>query len=149
MIEHWTIKEVDRLVPLLRQWCEHTNGDANGVEIFFERGFSDLKQMLKTCPGTLIVSLEDDKPIGLLALFKLPNVLSDQEVGFEKYWYTGNRKCGVGLFHEAEKWCRQNGCSHLVMCASNLASGLHDKVCRFYGRMGMTLYETTFIKEIK
>ena len=56
---------------------------------------------------------------------------------------TGSAKC------DAYIWAKENGCSHIIMTASNLASEMYDKVCNLYQRMGMELFETSFIQEIK
>lgn len=145
MIEY--LNNIEPIVPLMKEWEKIAAGNDCNYEVSFETVYEDLRATLQAIEGTILASSRDGEYTGFMVLLKMPSILGKQSIGVEKYWY--GKRDGVALFKEAEKWCRENGCSHLVMCASRLASELHDKVCRFYEKMGMRLYESTYIMEVK
>jgi hypothetical protein len=77
--------------------------------------------------------------------------MGSQKLAVEKYWYVEKqyRIGGIQLLKQGYIWAKENGCSHIIMTASNLASGMYDKICNLYQRMGMELFETSYIQEIK
>lgn len=146
-IEYWT--SPDGLESLTTEWVASMNGETYGIDVKVDTCIEDMRKTLEYGNGVLIVLL-DDKPVGVLAVFKMQSLTGDQEFGIEKCWYVSPayRRYGIKLIKEAEKWCRKEKCSHMAMAASNLVSDLHDKVCDFYKRQGMKLFETTYIKEL-
>ncbi len=146
-IEHCV--EIETIVPLLKEWHKEQEGDELGINVRVESVIEDLENHLKALSGTIIIATKDEI-VGFLAIFKVDSFVGIQNIGFEKYWYVKpGHNVGVRLFKEAHKWCKENECSMFVMCASNIASVIHDKVSRFYVRMGMKLFETTYIMEVK
>jgi len=146
-IEYWT--EAERLTPLVTEWYKEQNGSDFGVHTDVDVYIKGTDICLKTYGGAILVMLDETKAIGFLTLIVVPSELGNQLWAHEKGWYVlPNTRSGMRLYRQAEKWCKENGCSHLVMSASNLASNLHDKVCRFYDHMGMQKFETSYIKEL-
>lgn len=147
-IEQWT--EAERLIPLLEYWRSEQNGDVMGIDMDMDTFVSDQNKWMQSLGGTILVAIDKDELVGFMTLLKVPSEFGKQSWGIEKGWYVKPKIqiAGIRLYHQAEKWCKENGCSHLVMSASHLASDLHDKVCKFYCRMNMRKFQTSFIKEI-
>ena len=147
-------QDVDRLRGLADRWAAECNSGEFGLAVCLEDVFRDLQEWLDSRPGTLILAYDGDGAfpdlVGFFAVFAVPSFLGSQQVALEKYWYAvpNARRAGVALYREALKWAAENGCGHLILSASNLASDLHDKVCRFCERMGMTLFETAYIVKV-
>ncbi len=143
-------KEIEKIYPLLDKWYGSQNGKRYGLNVSFEAVVKDIKKLLNSEYESTIFIAGEKEAEGFLLIFKMPSLMGNQYIGVEKYWYVRpeSRRYGRVLYSHAENWCKENGCTHFVMCASNLASDMHDKVCRFYEKMGMKLFETTYVKEI-
>ena len=131
-------------------WFEECNGETVGVNVSKQIFLESLQELIDGDTDELLV-LEDEEPIGLLGLTTFKSPLGNQIVANEHYWYVVPHRRGLAslrLIKEAEKWARERGCSHLIMSASNLASDLHDSVCSIYERLGMTKFETSYIRSI-
>jgi hypothetical protein len=79
-----------------------------------------------------------DSPLGL------------QKIANEHYWFVSERHLGHGLtlLREAERFARDQGCSHFILNASIMASGDHEKVERICEILEFKPFEKSFIKEI-
>jgi len=151
-IETWTSPDrVDSLVPLYEAWKEDQRGGIFGISMQMDSYINDIKKCLESMESCIIVALDENEPVGLIMMITIKSEFSDDQVwGVEKGWYVKPRYRSVGglLIQKAKFWCIDKKCSHMVMSASNLASDMYEKVCRFYTRMGMALFETSFIMEI-
>jgi hypothetical protein len=142
------LDNMDSLNGLLDEWYTDQNGEFMGLDMNIETFCECIKAWLKSFDGVILVAINKE-PVGFLVLVKLPSEFGEQVWGVEKGWYAlPNTGAGLKLYRAAERWCRENGCSHLIMTASNAASGLHDKVGHFYERMGMTKFETSYLKDL-
>jgi hypothetical protein len=147
-IEH--TQDVELLVPLLEEWKCEQNGGVMGIDTDTETNLNDTASWLQTCGGTIITASVKGVMVGFLVLVTVPSEFGDQKWAVEKGWYMRPHVHYGGplLFKEAQAWARSHGCSHLVMVASNMASDIHDRVCRFYEIMKMQKFETSYIKEL-
>lgn len=139
--EYGLIREVGE------KWMKEHHGNQFSFEISIDVVIDDL---IKS--GTGVIALwNEDKIVGFLALFIAQSFMGSQKLAVEKYWYVEKqyRIGGIQLLKQGYIWAKENGCSHIIMTASNLASGMYDKVCNLYQRMGMELFETSYIQEIK
>jgi hypothetical protein len=144
-------EDCDELIPLLESWKAEQNGKSMGIDVTVEGFVNDINKWLSSLGGTILVASDMKNAVGFMVLVTVPSEFGDQKWGVEKGWYVLPKTpmAGLLLYRRAEDWCRENGCSHFLMSASHLASDMHDKVCRFYEKMGMTQFETTFIKEME
>lgn len=138
--------------PLFERWQEVCRAGEFGFALSIELAQADLAAWLATQDGTLIIAREDDggAPIGFLAIFAVASTISTQRVGLEKYWYADPNRALVGpkLFCKARDWATEQGCSHLLLAASNLSSDHYESVVRFCKDVGMEEFETTFIMRL-
>jgi hypothetical protein len=113
-----------------------------------------LQELYRLCVGekTDLLVLEDDGvPKGFIGMVQLESPISDQTFANEHLWFVMEEARGresLKLLKAAEAWASAKGCSHLMLTASNLASDMHDRICRMYVRRGMDKFETTYIKEV-
>jgi GNAT superfamily N-acetyltransferase len=143
------LRDKDLLLPLTREWEKEVNWDL-GFNPTPEFLAEELDKLIDE-PNSDIIVLKDKEIVGLLALTIQKYPISNEIVASERAWFVKKSNRGIGsirLIREAEKWAREKGCSHFLMYASNLASDMHDKVCHLYKRLGMRLFETSYIKEI-
>lgn len=145
IIEH--CQNIEELRPLAEKWFEMHNGDEFGLDVDLETIFNDLREWQRN-EGTILVARHEGEPVGLFAVFVVPSFLGNQKIALEKYWFSRARVAGPRLYIEAVKWAQENGCSHLITNASNLASEMHDKVCRFLESTGAKMFETSYILEL-
>ena len=141
---------ISNLDVIISCWHKECNGDDVGIDMSKQFFLDSLQELIDSDTDELLV-LEDEEPIGLLGLTTFKSPLGNQIIANEHYWYVVPHRRGLGslkLIKEAEKWARERGCSHLIMSASNLASDLHDTVCSIYERLGMTKFETSYIRSI-
>ena len=99
----------------------------------------------------LLVLFDNSVPIGYLGLEYYISYLGDNKIANEQNWYVMPEHRGIGsirLFEAAELLAKATGCSHLTMNASMMASEMHNKLCSLYEKLGMSKYETSFIREL-
>lgn len=148
-IEYWT--DAERLMPLLEKWYLEQKTAVFGIDMDIEVFVADMNKWLTNLGGVILAALDGADLVGFMVVITVPSEFGNQTWGFEKGWYVlpKTKAAALLLYRRAEQWCADRGCSHFIMSASNAASKLHDKVCKFYRRMGMTKFQTEFIKEIK
>ena len=143
----------DEMKHVFLEWKETRNANHLGLTIDTDIYLKKLAELIDRDDAALFLLLNlENKAIGYMAVESFYSPLDNQKIATEHYWYM-LEKCrgGIGamrLLTAVQEWAKENGCSHLIMNASNLASGLHDKVCKFYEKIGMTKFETSYIKEI-
>ncbi len=142
--------DIERLTPVALQWKESCNGMEMGIVLVPETHFADLMRLIGRDDAELFLLVDDDREevFGYMGVECFNSPLGPQRIAQEHYWYVseGNRGRGtILLIRAVEKWAKEQGCTHLIMNASTLASDLHDKVCDLYERIGMKKFETSYI----
>jgi hypothetical protein len=142
--------DVESLIPLFEEWKNEQNNVGLGIHVDTDTVVQDVHKWLDNCGGTIITASVEDAMVGFLVLVTIPSEFGEQMWAAEKGWYVRPHihHAGALLFKKAQLWAKENGCSHLVMTASYLASDVHDMVCRFYEVMNMKKFETSYIKEL-
>ena len=147
-IEH--TQDVKVIRPLGERWLSECNAKDFGLEVSIDDVRKDIEDWIGTFPGTIILAYDGVELVGFMPVFAVKSFLGPQTLALEKYWYAskGHYAAGPLMLVEAKRWAKLNNCSHLLMSASNLASGMHDKCCKFYERIGMKVFETSYVMEI-
>ncbi len=143
-------QDVALLHPLLRHWEKICHGDAFGLEVTVAGVEQDLQARLDLGNGTLLLAWDGIELVGFFAVSAVKSPLSGQQIAVETFWFAlpNKKMAGPALFRAAQQWAKVHGCTHLIVSASRLASGLHDKVCSFCEKVGMKPFETAFICEV-
>lgn len=143
-------QDVEKIRGIAAKWSAECNGSVFGLTVDTDEALRDLAIWLDHAPGTLLLAYDGAELTGFFAVFAVKNFLGREMLALEKYWYCLPNKvrAGPALFEAAVLWSKQNGCSHLIVSASNLASDLHDKVCKFCERMGMQVFETAYAGKV-
>lgn len=145
-------EDIESLKSVALEWKEECKGEDFGMELIPETFFSHLADMIIDVDKELFLLLRDNIVIGFMGAIIFQSPLGNQNIASEHFWYISGKHRGRGtllLFRAVKEWAKERGCSHLIMNASCLASGIHDKLCRFYEKMGFKKFETSFIKEIE
>ena len=144
-------EDIEKIKPVALEWKEACNAGDFGIELVPEKHFSDLADLIERDNADLFLLIDDEKVVGYLGVTIFDSPLGNQKMANEHFWIVSKEKRGRGsllLMRVARKWAKKKGCSHFIMTASNLASNLHDKVCKLYERMGFAKFETSFISEV-
>ena len=121
------------------------------IEVSADKLLIDLTRIANSEDSDLVV-LYDEEPIGFIGIQYFDNPLGNQKMANENYFYVLPEKRGLSsirLLKEAKKVAKSKGCSHFIMNASNLASDMHDKICKLYERLGMARFETAYIESLE
>jgi len=153
VIRATTSEDIERLKPVALEWKETCNGEMMGIELVPESHFADLASLIyrEDADLFLLVNEEDNTAIGYMGITCFKSPICNQRMANEHYLYVAEESRGRGimlLIKKAKEWAKEKGCSHLIFNASNLASDLHDKVCKFYERIGLNIFETSYIQEV-
>ena len=144
--------DIEALRPIVNSWKEIASKNEFGIEVVNENKYLlDLCRMTMNPNADLLVLFDDIRPIGYLGLEYFDSPMGSQVIANEHYWFVLPESRGVGsmrLIKTAMQLAKLKGCSHLIMNASNLASDLHDKVCRVYEKMEFTLFETSYLCQL-
>lgn len=145
--------DIELLKPVADAWDEEDNGDKFGFKVETATFVESLRVLRDNDNSLLLVLMQDSKPVGVMGLIFIKSPLSDQLLAQEHFWYVmpehRGRLGSLRMIDVAQKIAKDMGCSHLMMTASNLASELHDKVCRIYELYKMAKFETTYICSLK
>jgi lysylphosphatidylglycerol synthetase-like protein (DUF2156 family) len=149
VIEH--CENINDLRELGSEWLQELRNDEYGLDVNLDVIVADLESWSQG-EGAILVARDetDDRILGVFALFAVPSYLGVQKLALEKYWYTreGSHFAGPKLYIEALNWCREHGCTHLIMGASRMASDRHDSICAFLEKTGAKHFETTYIYQL-
>jgi GNAT superfamily N-acetyltransferase len=143
--------DVEDLRLIAEAWKAESNGNGFGLMMDADYYLADLKNLVEGEESDLLVLYDDNGIIGYMGITTFQSPLGRQKLANEHYWFVLPDKRGFGslrLLNFAKQWAKDNGCSHLIMNASNVASDMHDKMCRLYEELGMKKFETSYIKEI-
>lgn len=145
------LQDVSVLAPLAQAWLMEVNGDF-GIDIDVAAHLKDLQDFVNGEQSDVLgLETESGAIAGYMGVHWFFNHMGRGKFASEHYWYVHPDHRGVGsmrLMNAAMNWAKDKGCSHFLATASELASGLHDKVCRLYEKMGMKRFETTYICEV-
>jgi hypothetical protein len=151
VIKATSISEVESIRPLANEWKEFCSCDKFGLEVDISTFLAGLMDLIDGDDSDLLLLIDGDKIVGLMGITKFQSPFGQEQVANEHYMFVSQGNSVVGgkrLIDAAREWAKCKGCSHLIMNASNAASELHDKVCKFYKRLDMKLFETSFISEV-
>ena len=146
-----TIEDIPNLLPVAAEWQRTCNGERFGIELDLKKSLSDLAYLIERETADLFLLVNKEDVVGYLGMTIFDSPIGSQKIAQEHYWFVMGDNKGRGtilLIRAAKEWAREKGCSHIIFNASNLASNMHDKVCRFYEKIGMKKFETSYIKEI-
>ena len=139
------------LLPLAYEWEVESKGDAFGLVTDPQYLMIDIMRKMNSPDSVVLGLVVEGRAGGFTTLSKFQSPLGPQMIAEEHYWFVGKDYRGIGslrLLKAAEKWAADQGCSHLLLSASMLASGLHDRVCKLYEKRGGRKFETTYIIKI-
>lgn len=94
--------------------------------------------------ATILLALDGETPIGMLALWAYEHPMSGERVASEIVWWVSPERRGVGvrLLKRAETWARARNATVLQMVAPT------DRVGRFYAACGYDAIETMFQRRL-
>lgn len=143
--------DIETLRPIAESWFEFAKTNGFGLEISVDKHLLELGMMAVRDDADLIVLYDEEVPIGYIGLQYFDSPLGEQKIANEHYLYVVPEKRGLAsmrLIKNAKYLAGHKGCSHIIFNASNLASDLHDKICRVYDKQGMKKFETSYISEV-
>ena len=146
-----TIDEVKAIRPLADEWKALCGCDQFSLEVDVNDFLIGLAEMIRDVGSDLLLLKSDNDIVGIMGLVMFKSPFGNELIANEHYMFVKQGNSAIGskrLIDAAEKWAKSKGCSHLMLNASNAASDMHDKVCKFYERLGLSKFETSFIKEI-
>ena len=145
------IEDIEGLKEVVYEWRESCKIEDFGIDFNPETYFSHLVDMINDIDSELFLLLKKDKVVGYLGAVRFQSPLGNQNIANEHFWFVSGKHRGRGtllLLKAFKKWSKEKGCSHFIMTASAMASGMHDRLCHFYERIGYRRFETSYIKEI-
>jgi len=146
------IEDIERLKQVVLEWKESCNAKDFRIDIRLETHFQDLAGLIENENSDLFLLIKKDNVIGYMGVTCFDSPLGNQRIANEHYWFVSGKHRGRGtllLLRSVKKWAKERGCSHLIMNASNLASNMHGRLCRFYEKIGFQKFETSYIEELK
>jgi GNAT superfamily N-acetyltransferase len=143
MIRDATIEDLDAIVAMGEDFLKgslfghHIPTRPTALRAFAER-------LVTMEDATILLALEGDLPVGMLALVVWVNPMFDERVATEFAWWVhpDRRGIGVRLLKRGTQWGKDHGATALQMGAPN------DKVARFYEACGFELVEMLYQKVI-
>lgn len=144
--------DIETLRPIAESWREEMRANEFGIVADdMNKYLAELSGLVLGADSDLLVLYDCDIPIGILGLNYFDSPLGSQRIANEHYMFVIPEKRGISsmrLIKNAKFLAKLKGCSHIVFNASNLASDLHDKVCRVYEKLGFMKFETSYISEV-
>lgn len=144
------IEKIEGLKEVALEWRDTCINDF-GIELVLEVHFKDLAGLIEDENSELFLLMKNDKVVGYMGAVCFDSPTGNQIMTQEHCWFVRGKSRGRGillLLRAIEKWAKEKGCSHRIMTASCLASDMHDRLCKFYEKIGFKKFETSFIKEI-
>lgn len=145
------VDDIEKLRPIAEAWQEECKADEFGILADVDKYLAELQSMVVNANADLLVLYDEHQPIGYIGLQYFDSPLGNQKMANEHFFYVIPESRGMAsmrLMKMAKQCAKAKGCSHIIFNASNLASSLHDRVCRLYERSGMKKFETAFIIEV-
>lgn len=147
-----SIDDIEALKNIAFEWKGSCNGKAFGIDLRPETHFKDLANLIEDENSELFLLMKNNRVIGYMGAICFDSPIGNQKFASEHYWFVSGKNRGRGtllLLRAIKLWAKEKGCSHLIMNCSNLASGMHNRLCQFYEKIGFRKFETSFIEEIK
>lgn len=143
-----TVEQLEQYYYILEEWKLECNWNNFKLNVNSDKGKRDFIRIINNNNFCLLGLIVDNKRVGVLGLTTFTSAFSDDKIANEHYWYVlkDYRKYSLFLLYEAEKWARENECSHLIVNASYLASDLTSKVIEVYKKRNFKEFEASFIK---
>ena len=137
------------LKPLIIEWAKEINGDDFDMNIDPNCILADIERLVVSRDADVLLLVHDDEPIGYLGIIISRSPTNGARIANEHHWFVSKAHRGVAairLLKAARQWGKDRGCSHIILTASKLASNLHNRTCKLYERLGMQLFETSYIE---
>lgn len=145
-----TIEDIEGLKPLAFEWRDSCNAKDLDIDLDRETFFAGLADLIERDDAdTFLLLNEKDTVVGYMGAICFPSPLGKQRICSEHYWFVSGKNRGRGtllLLRAVENWAKEKGCNKFIMTASCLASNMHDRLCKFYERIGFQKFETSYIK---
>ena len=145
--------DIETLRPIAESWQKNVQDNEFGILADdVDKFLAEIGMMAIKDDSDLLVLYDGETPIGYIGLRYFDSPLGNQKIANEHYFYVVPEKRGLArmrLIKNAKYLAGLKGCSKIIFNASNLASDLHDKVCRVYEKMGMKLFETSYLCEVE
>lgn len=144
--------EIETLRPIVESWQQIVLDNGFGIIADdIDKFLVELSNLASGDESDLLVLYDDDVPVGYLGMQYFMSPLGNQKMANEHFYFVMPEKRGmssIGLMRVAKVLAKERGCTHLIMNASNLASAMHNKLCRVYEKLGLTKFETCYITEV-
>ena len=144
--------DIETLRPIVESWRKNVvDNDFGIIADDFDKYLFELGMMAARDDADLIVLYDEETPVGYIGLRYFSSPLGNQMMANEHYFYVIPEKRGLAsirLIKNAKVLAKMKGCSHIILNASNLASDMHDKICKFYEKSEMKKFETSYIIEV-
>ena len=141
----------EELRPIAEIWREENKALDWDIEVNVGEHLNDLQGLIDSGESDLLV-LSGAVPVGYMGLTRFKNPIGTEFFANEHYFYIIPEKRGgmgaVRLIRAAKEWSKSKGCKFLLLNASNIASDLHDNVCKLYEKLGFRHFETTYVSGV-
>ncbi len=140
----------DDLTELVASWQSEWRGDIFGLAIEPAKVIRDLHEIAGGPRSTVLAKIVDGKVVGVMGLVIFQNPYGGEHIVNEHCWYVvpAHRGYVRDFFKAAREWARFKGCSHYILNASHMASGMCDRVSELYEKMGLAPFERSFIGRV-
>ena len=107
-----------------------------------------IRIMFDACLEHSLVAEIDNRVIGVIAGFPGENLVDGTPIFQEAIWYVlpDYRRYGIKLLKEFEKLIKEKGFNRMVI--AQMGNLKFDKLRHFYERIGYTMMEVQYIKEL-
>jgi len=142
---------VRALQSLVEAWDREANGESFGIDLQLDYVLDDMARLIADPTSALLVMFKDEKPVGFMGIVFFRSPTGPQWIAQDHFWYVHPDYRGVAslrLLKAARDAAKAMGCSHIQLSASMMASGMHDKVCALYEKIGAQRFETTYIMKV-
>ena len=144
--------DIETLRPIAESWQKNVQDNGFGITTDgMNKYLVELGNIAFGANSDLIVLYDGKTPVGYIGLRYFESPLGSQMMAEEHYFYVIPENRGLAsmrLIKNAKTLAKLKGCTHLILNASNLASDMHDKICQFYEKSGMKLFETSYIEQL-
>jgi len=147
------LEEVESLADvIIPAWEIEANVPYFALVLNAKEMLKEFKMMVIRPDADVFLLINRQEIVGVLGMMIFKNPVGKENIANEHFWYVLPKHRGFGsirLINEAKKWAREKGCSHIIFNASKMASDSHDRICNLYERLGMKLFETVYIQDIR
>lgn len=142
---------IEALRPLAVAWRQEADAETFGLSLDVNVFLADLQGLQTDAGSALLVLTEHNVPRGFMGLIHFDSTFGPDTLVQEHYWYVDPDHRTMGSFRlitEARRWAASRGAKGILFTASLLSSDKHDKLVRFYERLGMSRIETTYLERL-